>query len=453
MDLGNPLRDTRGDTSNLAQKSFISYEIYSNKNLYFTKMQKEAFNANHSYFVTETSFFKPDSGQIQICSATRYPDTRNDLSDSALQRLFDDVALSRKHAGQVNNETGYSALNISLQIEYKFVRPGPDLKEEASIQINRTLDYTKYDDCRAGEELAAWRTARLDCGTEEDFSRVVYVRQAFNPKLALGRTRGIDPIVAKATSKTNQMHDMKLTLECKKGSRDLIFTVDAKRSPTVFTNEEEKARKVDPKTCELLNSDYGSELEERYIDGDASAFVNEYDPLGAAETAKELTSTQDTKRILLTKVFEQERTNDEGFTNWTVYLFNLEIMAGFLAGMSAGAFYLTVTYACYGVLQPLFRSYMSDAVMEQLCKPRALLKLCEAVHLHRHEENLVAEEECFAMLNEILRCPELLRAITGSRARGSVSPELDGLSKKQRDKLKHLDTLQAKGFDVDVLKE
>lgn len=121
--------------------------------------------------------------------------------------------------------------------------------------------------------------------------------------------------------------------------------------------------------------------------------------------------------------------------------------------MSPGAFYLSVTYALASILTPIFRSYLYMATMEQLCKPRALLKLCEAVHLHRHEENLVAEEDCFAMLNEILRSPELMRAMTGSRARGAASPELDGLSKKQRDKLKHLDTLQAKGFDVDVLKE
>lgn len=172
----NPLKDTRGNTFLNPQQSFISYEIYSNKNLYFTKMKNEAFNSTYDYFVTETSFFKPDSEQIQICSATRYPDTSNDLSGFALQQLFDDVALSRKVAGKVNNETNAPALNISLQIEYSFVRPGPELMEQTTIQINRTLNYTQYDDCRAGEELASWKTAIEDCGTDKSFNKAVYIR-------------------------------------------------------------------------------------------------------------------------------------------------------------------------------------------------------------------------------------------------------------------------------------
>lgn len=49
---------------NNPQQSFISYEIYSNKNLYFTQMKKQAFNSSYDYFVTETNFFKPDSQQI-----------------------------------------------------------------------------------------------------------------------------------------------------------------------------------------------------------------------------------------------------------------------------------------------------------------------------------------------------------------------------------------------------
>jgi hypothetical protein len=50
--------------------------------------------------------------------------------------------------------------------------------------------------------------------------------------------------------------------------------------------------------------------------------------------------------------------------------------------------------------------------------PQPFLKLLEAVHLHRYEENLVAEEEVFNMFVEITRSPELVRAMTKSRARG-----------------------------------
>lgn len=80
--------------------------------------------------------------------------------------MFDDVSMSRKYAGQINKELNASALNISLQIEYSYVRPGPDLKERASVLINRTLNYSQYDDCRAGEELADWENAITECGTD-----------------------------------------------------------------------------------------------------------------------------------------------------------------------------------------------------------------------------------------------------------------------------------------------
>jgi hypothetical protein len=70
-----------------------------------------------------------------------------------------------------------------------------------------------------------------------------------------------------------------------------------------------------------------------------------------------------------------------------------------------------------------------------------------------NEENLPAEEETYYLVVEIIRSPELLRAMSGSRIRGSASPELDGLSEKQKKKLEHLDYLQMRGFEVDILKE
>lgn len=87
------------------------------------------------------------------------------------------------------------------------------------------------------------------------------------------------------------MHDMKLTLECPKGSTNLIFSVRTRRKPTTLSPDETKAREVNPRTCELLHSEYATKIFEKSYKGEASDFVNAYDPLGVADTVYELSST------------------------------------------------------------------------------------------------------------------------------------------------------------------
>jgi len=73
--------------------------------------------------------------------------------------------------------------------------------------------------------------------------------------------------------------------------------------------------------------------------------------------------------------------------------------------------------------------------------------------MYRHEENLIAEEEAYRMLQEIMRSPELLKALSGSSLRGSLDPKLDKLEKKDKDKYNNLTILEQKGFDVEKLKQ
>ena len=84
--------------------------------------------------------------------------------------------------------------------------------------------------------------------------------------------------------------------------------------------------------------------------------------------------------------------------------------------------------------------------------PSVIIKIVEACYLHRFEQNLVAEEEAYSLLREIYRSPEFLRALSGSSLRGSVSPDLDNLTKQQKKKLAHLEMLDQKGFEVTALK-
>ena len=58
--------------------------------------------------------------------------------------------------------------------------------------------------------------------------------------------------------------------------------------------------------------------------------------------------------------------------------------------------------------------------------------------MKRHEEDLYMEEENYRCLQEIVRSPELFKALTGSCLAGSCDPILDKLSEKDKKKLEHL---------------
>lgn len=58
------------------------------------------------------------------------------------------------------------------------------------------------------------------------------------------------------------------------------------------------------------------------------------------------------------------------------------------------------------------------------------------------------------MIQEIIRSPDLLKALTGSSLRGQLDPMLDKFSEEDKKKYRHLERLEARGkFDVTKLKE
>merc|ERR1712127_773592 len=87
----------------------------------------------------------------------------------------------------------------------------------------------------------------------------------------------------------------------------------------------------------------------------------------------------------------------------------------------------------------------------EVTEPQTIIKLVEKCYLARHEENLVEEEEAYRMLQEIIRSPELLKALSGSSLAGPCSPELDKMTPENIEKLDRLRKLEAKGFDVEEL--
>ena len=129
------------------------------------------------------------------------------------------------------------------------------------------------------------------------------------------------------------------------------------------------------------------------------------------------------------------------------------VSASIFAGFNVTTFYTTVVLVLGSTLRPIFLYGTWRGWVYETTHPDALIKLIEACYMKRHEEDLIGEEECYRMLQEILRSPELLKAITGSSLKGTCDPRLDKLCKADRQKIEHLDILERKGFEVYKLKK
>jgi len=129
------------------------------------------------------------------------------------------------------------------------------------------------------------------------------------------------------------------------------------------------------------------------------------------------------------------------------------ISSSFLASYSLVTFYLGVVYVLGSTVRvmliwPSYKAFMYEAV-----ETDAVLKLVDYVYNRRYEEDLVGEEEGYRMLREILHTPEFFKSICGSCLRGTLDPSKDFLSKEDESKIKQIESLEAKGFEVKKLKE
>lgn len=210
---------------------------------------------------------------------------------------------------------------------------------------------------------------------------------------------------------------MKLIYAC-----DGTWEVFAKNRPTVVNKYVRKALLVDPNStdCSLKKPHWPLVKKGKFRDN--------------ITLRKELTAKAgwfaDKSNLENFQYFRTNSANWNEFGTWEVALFSLPIMVSFLAEFDPTTFYLTVSLALAPILITALRWQTYMGFLNEIARPRGVIKLLEAVHLHRHEENLPAEEETYYLVVEIIRSPELLRAMSGSRIRGSASPELDGLNEK-----------------------
>lgn len=129
------------------------------------------------------------------------------------------------------------------------------------------------------------------------------------------------------------------------------------------------------------------------------------------------------------------------------------VSGNFLANYSAATFYTTVVLFLGSLIRPIFLFGSWKGWIYECTRPDAILRLIEAVYVKRHELDLIGEEECYRMLQEIMRSPELFKAISGSSLKGTCDPMLDKLTPAERQKIDHLDKLERKGFAVHSLRK
>ena len=137
----------------------------------------------------------------------------------------------------------------------------------------------------------------------------------------------------------------------------------------------------------------------------------------------------------------------------TLTLFSVLVSSSLLAAYSPTTFYASVTYLAGGALRPILLFGTWKGWIYEVTQPNAIIKLIEKCYLARHEEDLVGEEEAYRMLQEIVRSPELFKAICGTCLKGQTDPIRDKMTEEEKAKLEHFRVLEEKGFDVADLKE
>lgn len=134
-------------------------------------------------------------------------------------------------------------------------------------------------------------------------------------------------------------------------------------------------------------------------------------------------------------------------------LLSMMVSGPVFAGYNITTFYVSVVLVAGNALRPNFLFNFWKGLSYEQIDPDAFIKLIEACYMKRHEEDLIGEEETYRMIQEIVRSPELFKALAGSSLKGATDPKLDKLSEEQKKQLEHLANLEKKQFDVAELRD
>lgn len=107
--------------------------------------------------------------------------------------------------------------------------------------------------------------------------------------------------------------------------------------------------------------------------------------------------------------FYEYRRDEHHWSPITFTLFSKLVATGFLAAFTPMTFYAVLVYGSAAAVRLAFVFSTWQGFTYEVTKPEALMKLFECCYMMRHEENLIAEEECYRMIQEIIRQPELYK--------------------------------------------
>lgn len=165
--------------------------------------------------------------------------------------------------------------------------------------------------------------------------------------------------------------DIRTTLTATKYTK-----AQAKEGQDPTAVDEFAARWVNPLTCELNNT-------EQLID---HAEQKQMDKLGMERQ----------------EYFEYLRS--DGVWGPIVFLlFSMKVATGFIASYTPTTFYAVLVYGLSATVRVTFIFNTWSGYTYELTNPEPMMKLIECCYMMRHEENLIAEEECYRMLQEIIR--------------------------------------------------
>lgn len=76
----------------------------------------------------------------------------------------------------------------------------------------------------------------------------------------------------------------------------------------------------------------------------------------------------------------------------------MKVATGFIAAYTPTTFYIGLVYVLGGQARVMLLWSTWKAYTYEITSPEPMMKLVECCYMMRHEENLIAEEECYRML-------------------------------------------------------
>lgn len=298
--------------------------------------------------------------------------------------------------------TPNTAYNMSFAVHGFFHRADPPAHKKAHFHDVKTLNPNNYADCLTRQQLLEF--SNFNCCKQKNGLRELYApsnkamtirfSQAYNPNKLLGATSEAGsiwrfggkgqhiPQPVPDDYGNNQKRDISVRFQCPDQ-----WSVFASENVTEIANTTLHAAKVvNPETCETAYAN-------------ATRVLSQQKGSNETELAKELKNLH--LDLNATQRAELERISDDGDVTWVrvgFTLFSLLASSGFFAGWSVTTFYVGVVLVLGGTVRVSLINNFWKGWQYETTFPDTIIKLCEAVVLHRQEVNNIGEEECYRML-------------------------------------------------------